>query len=320
LTAPNFTEDLDHITQLIRMMAADMTDGVAHSGNAYAGMIASQNLTPTAKFREQTSGLSFMKFLKETVEANQVHELIFNLQEIQQHVFNQKGLRLSINCEPQDLDPSLKLLEKILKKLPKESVADQNVAEESSSNQVREHHFLNLNMNYVAKSVTGVAFSHEDNAPLTVAGSLLTKKHLLREVREVGGAYGVRASNGEGVFSFTSYRDPHTLNTLSKYEDAVNWLIQGSFTDEDINEAKLSVFQSVDHPVTPENRGNNLFIRKVTQEDRHQHRLRLLDVNRQDLIRVSEKHLKNRKGEGTGLAIIGPENKDVPTDWKVIHH
>ena len=320
LLTPNFTEDLDHISQLVRMMAADMTDGVAAAGNAYAAMIASQNLTPTAQFREQTSGLTFMRFLKETVEADQVHEIIHNLQEIQQLVFCRKGLRLAVNSEEEHLEPTLKLLEMVIKDLQPEFSADQGHPEEIPTTQVKEHHFLNLNTNYVAKSVTSVPFSHEDNAALTIAGSLLTKKYLLKEVREVGGAYGVRASNGEGVFSFTSYRDPHTVDTLKRYEDAVEWLTQGSFTEEDINEAKLSVFQSVDHPITPESKGNNLFLRKVSQEDRHQFRLRLLDVTRQDLIRVADKYLLNRTTEGSGSAIIGPETKNVASDWKIVHH
>lgn len=320
ILTPNFTEDLDHVSQLIRMMAADMTDGVAHSGNTYANMIASQNLTPTAQFREQTSGLTFMKFLKETVEANQVHDIIQKLQEIQELVFSKKGLRLSLNSEVHDLESNLKLLENVVAEIDNEPSADEAPLEQSNSDEVKEHHFLNLNTNFVAKAVTGVPFSHEDNAALTIAGSLLSKKYLLREVREVGGAYGVRASNGEAVFSFTSYRDPQTTDTLKKFEDSVSWLIQASFTEEDINEAKLSVFQSLDAPITPESKGNNRFLRKVSQEERHQYRLRLLDVNRQDLIRVAEKHLLNRTGEGTGCAIIGPETKNTAPDFKVVTH
>ena len=88
--------------------------------------------------------------------------------------------------------------------------------------------------------------------------------------REKGGAYGGGARTGETTFAFYSYRyvctsfnsnmlsinmyvvcfnnyhrDPHSLETLDRFQDSINWACQGSFSQEDIDEARLSVFSQV---------------------------------------------------------------------------
>ena len=40
-------------------------------------------------------------------------------------------------------------------------------------------------------------------------------------------------------------RDPNFEGTLSAFEDSIQWALKGKFTDQDIEEAKLSVFAEV---------------------------------------------------------------------------
>ena len=49
------------------------------------------------------------------------------------------------------------------------------------------------------------------------------------------------------MFSFLSFfiRDPNFEGTLSAFENSVQWAVNGKFTDQDIEEAKLSVFAEV---------------------------------------------------------------------------
>src|SRR5688500_14985249 len=132
-------------------------------------------------------------------------------------------------------------------------------------------------------------------------------------------AYGVRASHGGGVFTFTSYRDPNTTETIDKFDKSIQWLVNGKFTEEDINEAKLAVFQALDLPVTPESKGNFMFIHRLTPEQRNQVRHRLLDVTKDQLIEVVKRRLLGQKS-GVGYAILGPKTENVPHDWKVVEH
>lgn len=50
-------------------------------------------------------------------------------------------------------------------------------------------------------------------------------------------------------------RDPNSIETLQSFGKAVDWAKSGKFTQQDIDEAKLSVFSAVDSPVAPSDKG-----------------------------------------------------------------
>ena len=41
------------------------------------------------------------------------------------------------------------------------------------------------------------------------------------------------------------YSDPNTIETLKAFQDCIAWAVSGSFSDDDIDEAKLGVFSQV---------------------------------------------------------------------------
>lgn len=45
------------------------------------------------------------------------------------------------------------------------------------------------------------------------------------------------------------------MQTLSAFRRGVEWAKSGQFTQQDIDEAKLSVFSAVDSPVAPSDKG-----------------------------------------------------------------
>lgn len=55
--------------------------------------------------------------------------------------------------------------------------------------------------------------------------------------------------------SLWSPRDPRSAETLQSFSKAMDWAKAGRFTEQDIDEAKLSVFSAVDAPVAPSDRG-----------------------------------------------------------------
>ena len=72
-------------------------------------------------------------------------------------------------------------------------------------------------------------------------------KYLLREIRESGGAYGAGANHVGGAFRFFSYRDPAGLATLSKFGNSVDWVMKHNWSERDVDEAILKVFQVKRH-------------------------------------------------------------------------
>lgn len=50
------------------------------------------------------------------------------------------------------------------------------------------------------------------------------------------------------------------MQTLSAFVKGIDWAKSGLFTQQDIDEAKLSVFSAVDAPVAPADKGQNRFL------------------------------------------------------------
>ncbi|VDI82516.1 Hypothetical predicted protein [Mytilus galloprovincialis] len=177
---------------------------------------------------------------------------------------------------------------------------------------------LPFSVNYMSKAVETVPYTHEDFPILRVLSRMMSAKYLHREIREKGGPYGSGAICGSGVFSFYSYRDPNSSKTLQVFDEAVKWVVDDKFVPEDVDEAKLSVFQQTDKPITPGSAGMTLFLSGITDDMRQTMRDRLFQVSKQDVINVTKKYLTGDRP--AAVSFIGPENSTVKTDdtWKVI--
>ena len=137
------------------------------------------------------------------------------------------------------------------------------------------------------------------------------------EIREKGGAYGGGARHGENIFYFFSYRDPNFLPTLQVFKRAVEWVLEGRCTEQDLLEAKLALFQVLDAPVTSGKKGAAHFKSGITHEMRQRRRERILDATREELVEVCRQYLS---GEVTdSVAVLGPAETDVPEGegWEV---
>eukprot|EP00041_Stephanoeca_diplocostata_P018598 m.390374 g.390374 ORF g.390374 m.390374 type:complete len:157 (+) comp21058_c0_seq3:2860-3330(+) len=133
------------------------------------------------------------------------------------------------------------------------------------------------------------------------------------------GAYGGGAGLNNGLFQFFSYRDPNTLATLHAFDNAIEWAVEGGATEADIVEAKLGIFQGMDAPVSPSNRGNRLFASGITDEMVQTRREQLLDVTAADVARVAATYLSSDALSAN--VIIGTETEaahfEQNSDWVV---
>jgi len=173
-------------------------------------------------------------------------------------------------------------------------------------------------VNYISRCLPIVPYTHEDFPKLRILAKLLSAKFLHREIREKGGAYGSGAKIGGGIFSFFSYRDPNFEGTLSAFENSVQWALDGKFSDQDIEEAKLSVFAEVDKPISPSNRGMSYFTQGVTDDMRQTNRDGLFSVTRDDIIHVARTYLASQDVPNS-IAVLGPANDLTSNDssWTI---
>lgn len=182
-----------------------------------------------------------------------------------------------------------------------------------------QHHVINIPVHFCSKGVLTAPYTESDYAKLRVLARLLSAKYLHPEIREKRGAYGGGARiSPDGVFSFYSYRDPQNLETLNVFDKSCNWLQKelDQITEQDVLEAKLGVFQSVDAPVPPSSKGMREFLLGITPEVLQRHRAEIMIVNRNGLKTVAEKYLAKDTPVSTSKVILGPKSKSLNTSGR----
>ncbi|XP_033960869.1 presequence protease, mitochondrial [Pseudochaenichthys georgianus] len=333
--SPHFNDE-ERLRVLVMMSAQELANGIAYSGHMYAMTRACRHLTPSGDLQETFGGMEQVKFMKKIAEMSDLSPVIRILPRIKKHLLNPDNMRCAINTTPQKMSDSAIQLERFLKdvsgnrktrKPVRSNIIERPLGPQAGSGPSRkliaEANFLPCQMktffqmpfpiNFISESIRTVPFAHEDYASLCILARMMTSKFLHGEIREKGGAYGGGARMGGGLFSFYSYRDPNSLQTLSAFRRGVDWAKSGDFSQQDIDEAKLSVFSAVDSPVAPASKGMGRFLSGVTDEMLQGHRERLFAVSHRSLVEVAERYLG--VGQRTcGVAILGPENETIKKD------
>lgn len=165
---------------------------------------------------------------------------------------------------------------------------------------------------FIGKVFPTVSFEHPDAAALNIAAFLFDNLTLHSAIREKGGAYGGGAVSNpmSGNFYFYSYRDPHLLDTLRAFEQAVQVVCNGDFDDEDLLEAQMEMIQGLDTPISPGSRaeyaygwyreGKNLGAR---QSFRNQ----ILSVTCKEVSEAVKRHILPHFDLGATVAMAGRE-------------
>ncbi|KAK6166270.1 hypothetical protein SNE40_023007 [Patella caerulea] len=318
---PDFS-DLNRLTTLIRMEASDLAMGLADSGHRYAMGHSAASLSPADNLSETLNGMTQVSFMKKIAEKTDQEETLEKLKELAEFILNKDSLRILINATPEHMSQVVKSVDRFLQEIPGNHSSSYNHVNEESFkiNPLNTQFELPFSVNYVAKSCQTVQSTHEDFASLRVLASLLSRKYLHREIREKGGAYGSGASCSSDVFTFYSYRDPNSTQTMDVFNQSVQWATNSKFTDQDIDEAKLGVFQQIDKPIPPGKRGMLLFTNQRTDEMRQKSRDELFSVSRDDIVAVANRYLKDNQ-KPTSLTFLGPTNEQIKSNqdkWKII--
>uniref|UniRef100_A0A670JAN9 Presequence protease, mitochondrial n=1 Tax=Podarcis muralis TaxID=64176 RepID=A0A670JAN9_PODMU len=317
--SPHF-EDEEHFKVLVKMTAQELSNGIPDSGHMYASIRASRTLTPAGELQEMFNGMEQVRLMKRIAEMSDIKPVLRKLPRIKKYLLNSDNMRCSVNATPQQMPHAAKAIERFIKGIARSKKERKpvrpHVIEDPTFQpcQMKTHFLLPFPVNYVGACVRTVPFTTPDHASLRILARLMTAKFLHTEIREKGGAYGGGAQlASNGIFSFYSYRDPNSMGTLSTFEKAAEWAKAGKFTQQDIDEAKLAMFASVDAPQAPSDKGMNTFLYGISDEMKQRHREHLFAVSKDNLIDAANKYLAAGK-RTKGLAILGPENPHTAKD------
>lgn len=317
------------LSDLLTMSAVSSKSGLAHAGHHYAMVHAASKLKdlPICVQREKQSGLSMVRLLNTIAyDKNKVTDLLNVMSALARKLLSASNFKnFSISATPENADKILKQLEQFISDLPSQATTEPldvtKLKQLSSSNTSCDRHSYMVApfpVHFSSLVLPGsTSYTHSDAAPLRVLSRLLSSKYLHVEIREKGGAYGggCSANPTSGTITFYSYRDPNFERTIDVFNSSNDWIQKGSFTDTDVDEAKLNVFKELDKPVLPGARGQRQYLSGISDAQFEDHRKLLRNVTYADIQRVSNQYLGNSQ-EKSFSTTIGPESTPCPSHVK----
>lgn len=317
-------EAVQQIRQLLQASADGVVNDIASSGHAYARRSAEAGLTWDAFLKEQVNGLSQVKLvtsLASRPESDTFGDVMEKLKQIQQ-VALAGDFRAAITCDSESVSSNSAALTNFLQSRPQSSLSQQFPSRGAPdlTRNIKSFYPLPYQVYYGALALPTVPYTHAAGAPLQVLSQLLTHKHLHHEIREKGGAYGggAYARALDGVFGFYSYRDPNPVNTQKIMRQAAQWAVDKKWSDRDLEEAKISIFQGVDAPHSVNEEGMGRFLYGVTEEMRQMRREQLLDVSKDQVREVAQKYVVDALAKQSERMVFLGEKRDwVDASWKV---
>jgi len=307
MLTPNFNFK-ERLESLLRSRAQGKSSSLLTGGHSYAMTWASKEFSAARSLNESLGGITQVEFLNDLAKnsPSNLDEIIAKLEKIHSIILGSGVSKAMVSGDRKTLNGEANgNVEEFLSQFDTSSSVDEILTLSQDSTKT----FITLpaQVNFCAKAIPTVPYTNEDAPALRVLGKIISLNFLHKEIREKGGAYGSGASQSDGQFSFFSYRDPETKQTIETFDKAVNWAVDGGFTDRDINEALLSLFSGIDKPISPGAKGLSEAMDGLTFELKKEHRERLLTVNREKLVNVARRYLQDCNA---ALAICGTP-KDV---------
>lgn len=302
------------VRELLQSAANGALDAIASGGHSYARRYAEAGLTPQGLLNEQIGGLTQVQYtglLASRALSEGLSDVMSKLKAIQSFaISNSTAFRAAITCGSESVSTNESALRQFLSTLNDSTVVPRADVSTTLGTTYKSKTFFPLpyQVYYSALSLPTVPYTHPSSAPLAILSQLLTHKHLHHEIREKGGAYGGGAySRGlSGLFGFYSFRDPNPQNTLRVIEDAGRWARDKEWTAQDIEEAKLSIFQGVDAPESVSDEGMTRFLSGVDEDMEQRKREQLLDIKKADVVEVAQKYLVEGMANAR-VAVLGEE-------------
>lgn len=306
-------DEIKRIEELILQIYTSLLNRLNRQAMRYATHLAISGFSTATHINEAWYGLRYFKTLQAICQdlPTNLPKVIDRLKALKEKIFTFNEPHLILSCSYE----MLKELESKnyfnLNQLPtlKTSPWQFEIPLILPSSQIR---LISSQVAFNVEAFSTISYIHPYAAALTIASVLFEHKTLHPRIREQGGAYGTNAtfSTKMGHFYFLSYRDPHIYGTRNYFHEAVDQLCRGKISAQELEEAKLTILQGLDSPVSPENRAliaYGCLRSQKTKEMRQAFRESLLNATVNDVKYIAGKELKPKLAQGIFISFANQE-------------
>lgn len=294
-------EDQARVRDLLLELKNEFKASLIPNGHQFVSLRAGSRLSPALALEERWRGVSQLEFLGQcaATDSTQAAVLQEGLAEIRSSLLTKERLTLAVTAEQALFGKIKELLAGLVAAFPAGAAmrpAPEVFFSGGASPRV-ESLAIPSPVGYVAKAMRGAAWETREGGYEAVLSHFLRTGFLWERVRMRGGAYGAfAASSGtEGVFIFSSYRDPNILSTLQAYREALDYARQGEIDSDQIEKAIIGTVGKDEKPLDPGDKGMVSLRRKlcgITDELRQARREAILSVDHKALTLAAERLLE----------------------------
>jgi len=311
ITEADFS-DLKRLRDLVLEVKNALDSALTISGHFHASCFSARTFSRTRAMAELHSGLDQILFARKLSELD-VSEIRAKLKAIQTALTGagmlahftggaaveagkEIGKRFGSFGVPRPRNPASEGIENFLALSEFKPLSDKAEVFASPS----------LQVGFTAISLKSVPYGSPLQAAELVLSHQLSTGALWEEIRMKGGAYGASAKTEhlEGIFSFSTYRDPNPLRSL----EAFSSIISGeSHSRDNLEKMLIGTYSGETCPSSPAGKGHGDFIRFLcgVEDWRRSRKLKgIIDVS-EEQIEAAKARLARQTGQANPVIIAG---------------
>jgi Zn-dependent M16 (insulinase) family peptidase len=303
-------DDRERLRQIVLEEKAAMEAALVPSGSLFANMRLRAQLMPADWAAEQTSGISYLMFLRQlcVLIDEDWPRVRAALERIRTLLVNGAAMLCNVTTDAASFRRLEPRLSGFLHALPIAATAPVSWDRGTATR----HQGLTVPapVNYVAKGARLPALGYRPSGATSVARKYLSTSYLWSKVRVEGGAYG--ASCGidarSGVLAFYSYRDPNLLATVDVFDRAGDFLTTAAPDSTELTRSIIGTIGEIDDHLLPDAKGFISMQRLLagdTDEIRQRERDEVLAASRDDFAPLAD--ALERVAETGRVVVIGSE-------------
>lgn len=317
ITTTSFEDD-KRLLEIIREMKSRMEMALNSQGHIVASDRLISYFSEKGQYTEELKGFSFYQFVEDMEEQfeSKKKELIKNLKEAANQIFNKNNLLIGVTAQEEDYTEFQNNLPTLIDKLSNTAVNKQKYSFKQASK--NEGLMTQSNVQYVAKGYNFIELGHSYSGSLQVLKTIIGLDYLWNRVRVQGGAYGafISCSRTGNVF-FTSYRDPNLKKTLDIYDEVGEYIGNFDGNEREMTKYIIGTISKYDFPLSPSMKGEKAvsqYISRISHEDIQKERDEILSTKKEDIMKYKE--MMEKLSQNHYICVMG--NKDVIRENKDI--
>ncbi|AAX16743.1 insulinase family protein [Borrelia hermsii] len=235
LTNINF-HDYDRLKEVVLSLKNDFKSILIPKGHIFATTRSESKLSQSKYLRELQFGITGREYWQKIkIDIESLKELACNLENLKNKIIFKDNLSSLLIGNTNDV---IKRLESELFTL-RESLSEKTdinnpLTIQPSSNTLKEIIIIPSKISFNSMSFVSYAITDENYPKINFLTHILKSGILWEKIRVLGGAYGAFASITNGIFSFTSYRDPNFVKTYQAFEASLEELANNEIKNEEL--------------------------------------------------------------------------------------